>query len=339
MLDEKRLEREQYIADAMKTLAQELGAVGVKARDHRPAQAHLFHLEQDARQEPGFQRGVRRARAARDRAGGRRTATRALGVVHNLWQPIPKEFDDYISRPKGNLYQSLHTAVIGPRGRTLEVQIRTEEMHRQAEYGVAAHWQYKEEGQSLASAFEQKVAWLRAAARLARRGRRSEARKARPQLDDSIYVLTPQGRVLDLPAGSTPIDFAYALAHRPRPPLPRRAGRRPHRQARHAARQRPARRDRGGEERRPLARLAEPGARLRPERARPPQDPPVVQRQGARRNRGGGARRGGEGAAPRGCNARQPGSAGDEARAWKSQTRCSPPSRATRSTSGSCRSR
>jgi GTP pyrophosphokinase len=126
-------------------------------------------------------------------------------VVHNLWQPIPKEFDDYISRPKGNLYQSLHTAVLGPRGRTLEVQIRTEEMHRQAEYGVAAHWQYKEKAKA-SKQFEQKVAWLRQLLAW-----REEVPIQKPELDDVIYVLTPQGRVLDLPAGSTPIDFAYAL--------------------------------------------------------------------------------------------------------------------------------
>src|SRR3954470_19567973 len=84
----------------------------------------------------------------------------ALGVVHNVWTPIPREFDDYISRPKGNLYQSLHTAVIGPSGKTLEVQIRTEEMHRQAEYGVAAHWQYKEKTRT-SKQFEEKIAWLR----------------------------------------------------------------------------------------------------------------------------------------------------------------------------------
>src|SRR5258706_2296134 len=132
----------------------------------------------------------------------------ALGVVHNLWQPIPREFDDYISRPKGNLYQSLHTAAIGPGGRTLEVQIRTAAMHRQAELGVAAHWRYKEGGKPTRaeSAFAEKVAWLRQLP-----AGRDEVPVQRPQLEETIYVLTPQGRVIDLPAGATPIDFAYAL--------------------------------------------------------------------------------------------------------------------------------
>ena len=132
----------------------------------------------------------------------------ALGVVHNLWQPIPKEFDDYISRPKGNLYQSLHTAVVGPGGKTVEVQIRTEEMHRQAEYGVAAHWRYKEPGKASKgeSLFEQKVAWLRQLLAW-----RDEVPVKKPELDDTIYVVTPKAQVIALPAGATPIDFAYAL--------------------------------------------------------------------------------------------------------------------------------
>jgi GTP pyrophosphokinase len=134
----------------------------------------------------------------------------ALGVVHNLWHPIPREFDDYISRPKDNLYQSLHTAVIGPGGKTLEVQIRTEAMHRQAEYGVAAHWQYKEKVKA-SRAFEEKIAYLREL--LAWRDEVADWQPSARQasLDDTVYVLTPQGKVLDLPAGSTPIDFAYAL--------------------------------------------------------------------------------------------------------------------------------
>ena len=209
MLDEKRLEREQYIAGAMKTLAQELGAVGVKAQiTGRPK--HIYSIWNKMRGKSLDFSEVYDVRALRVIVPEVKDCYSALGVVHNLWQPIPKEFDDYISRPKGNLYQSLHTAVMGPRGRTLEVQIRTEEMHRQAEYGVAAHWRYKEKAKaSQAIRAEGRVA--APAARLAGRspGPRHERRTA--ALDDVVYVLTPQGRVLDLPAGSTPIDFAYAL--------------------------------------------------------------------------------------------------------------------------------
>src|SRR5687767_13917354 len=159
MLDEKRLEREQYIAGAMKTLAQELGAVGVKAQiTGRPK--HIYSIWNKMRGKSLDFSEVYDVRALRVIVPEVKDCYAALGVVHNLWQPIPKEFDDYISRPKGNLYQSLHTAVLGPRGRTLEVQIRTEEMHRQAEYGIAAHWQYKEKAKA-SKAFEQKVALLR----------------------------------------------------------------------------------------------------------------------------------------------------------------------------------
>jgi GTP pyrophosphokinase len=140
----------------------------------------------------------------------------ALGVVHNLWQPIAREFDDYISRPKGNLYQSLHTAVLGPGGKTLEVQLRTEQMHRHAELGIAAHWRYKEAGKPTRadSAFDDKIAWLRQLLawrdEIADRSSWTEQTQ-RAALDDTIYAVTPQGKVVDLPAGSTPIDFAYAL--------------------------------------------------------------------------------------------------------------------------------
>ena len=140
----------------------------------------------------------------------------ALGVVHNLWTPIPREFDDYISRPKPNGYRSLHTAVAGPDGRALEVQIRTGEMHRHAEFGVAAHWRYKEGAAAgrAESGFEQRIAWLRQL--LAWRDEVADSSDWTEQLrhgasDETVYVLTPQGRVIDLPAGSTPVDFAYAL--------------------------------------------------------------------------------------------------------------------------------
>ena len=133
-----------------------------------------------------------------------------LGVVHDLWTPVEGEFDDYIASPKANDYKSLHTAVVGPEGRTLEVQIRTDEMHQHSEHGVAAHWRYKE-GRRADQKFDAKIAWLRQvlawkADVLAGEG---AGRVPRGVFEETIYVLTPQGRVVDLPAGATPIDFAY----------------------------------------------------------------------------------------------------------------------------------
>ncbi|HKX37959.1 MAG TPA: bifunctional (p)ppGpp synthetase/guanosine-3',5'-bis(diphosphate) 3'-pyrophosphohydrolase, partial [Burkholderiales bacterium] len=204
MLDEKRLEREHYIARAMAQLKTELEEVGLTANlTGRPK--HIYSIWNKMRAKQVDFSEVYDVRALRVIVPEVKDCYTALGVVHNLWQPIPREFDDYISRPKGNLYQSLHTAVLGPGGKTLEVQIRTEEMHRQAEYGVAAHWQYKEKAKA-SKAFEQKVAWLRQLLAW-----RDEVPIKKPQVDDVIYVLTPQARVIDLPVGATPIDFAYTL--------------------------------------------------------------------------------------------------------------------------------
>jgi len=210
MLDERRVERQQYIARTIATLARELEEVGVKAEiTGRPK--HIYSIWNKMRSKSLDFSEVYDVRAARIIVPSVKDCYTALGVVHNLWQPIPKEFDDYISRPKGNLYQSLHTAVVGPAGRTLEVQIRTEEMHRQAEFGVAAHWRYKEPGKPSRreGAFEQKIAWLREL--LAWRDEIADWGKSAKAIDESVYVLTPQGKVIDLPAGSTPLDFAYAL--------------------------------------------------------------------------------------------------------------------------------
>ncbi|HEX5767952.1 MAG TPA: bifunctional (p)ppGpp synthetase/guanosine-3',5'-bis(diphosphate) 3'-pyrophosphohydrolase [Burkholderiales bacterium] len=204
MLDEKRLERERYIANAMETLSRELGALHITGQiTGRPK--HIYSIWNKMRTKQLDFSELYDVRALRVIVPEVKDCYAALGVVHNLWQPIPREFDDYISRPKGNLYQSLHTAVVGPGGKTLEVQIRTEEMHRQAEYGIAAHWQYKEKAKP-SQQFDQKVAWLRQLLAW-----RDEVPVKKPELEDSIYVLTPQGKVIDLPAGSTPIDFAYAL--------------------------------------------------------------------------------------------------------------------------------
>ncbi len=215
MLDEKRAERELYIERAISVLSRELAAAGVQAEiTGRPK--HIYSIWNKMRVKGLDFSELYDVRALRVIVPAQPDCYTALGVVHNLWQPIPKEFDDYISRPKGNLYQSLHTAVIGPEGKTLEVQIRTEAMHRQAEFGIAAHWRYKEAGKPARAqgAFEERIALLREllAWRDEVAGSAAWAEQTRrAALDDTVYVLTPQGRVVDLPAGSTAIDFAYAL--------------------------------------------------------------------------------------------------------------------------------
>ena len=219
MLDEKRVEREQYIAGAMAQLRRSLEEAGI-AGEVAGRPKHIYSIWNKMRAKDLDFSEVYDVRALRVIVPSPRECYTVLGIVHDLWEPIPKEFDDYISRPKGNNYQSLHTAVIGPGGRTLEVQIRTEAMHRQAEFGIAAHWRYKEgkaaprSSARAEAAFDNKIAWLREllAWRDEVAGNASWAEKTRKaSLDDTIYVLTPQGKVVDLPAGATPVDFAYTL--------------------------------------------------------------------------------------------------------------------------------
>ncbi|HLX79164.1 MAG TPA: bifunctional (p)ppGpp synthetase/guanosine-3',5'-bis(diphosphate) 3'-pyrophosphohydrolase [Burkholderiales bacterium] len=221
MLDQKRVERERYIASAMEVLGNELKKIGLQAEvTGRPK--HIYSIWNKMRAKQLDFSDVHDVRALRVIVPTPADCYSALGVVHDLWEPIPKEFDDYISRPKGNNYQSLHTAVIGPGGRTLEVQIRTEEMHRQAEFGIAAHWRYKESAKASKThapartdiAFDNKIAWLREL--LAWRDEVADsatwAEKTRKaSFDDTIYVITPQGKVIDLPSGATAVDFAYML--------------------------------------------------------------------------------------------------------------------------------
>ncbi len=210
LLDEKRNDREAYIEGVIATLQKELGALGIRATiQGRPK--HIYSIWRKMRGKNLAFESLYDIRAVRVIVSNVRECYTVLGIVHDLWTPVEGEFDDYIANPKVNDYRSLHTAVVGPGGRTLEVQIRTEEMHAHSEHGVAAHWRYKE-GARTDRKFDAKIAWLRQVLSWRNELLTGEegAKRAREGLfEDTIYVLTPQGRVVDLPAGSTPVDFAY----------------------------------------------------------------------------------------------------------------------------------
>jgi GTP pyrophosphokinase len=220
-LDGKRREREAFIERVLATLRTEIDKLGLRAElTGRPK--HIWSIHRKMQSKNLAFEALFDIRAVRIQVDGNADCYAALGLVHNLWQPITGEFDDYIAQPKANHYQSLHTAVIGPEGKTLEVQIRTFAMHAASEHGVAAHWRYKEGAGHKTAAdrkFEAKIAWLREMlewkselAQIADKEGSSLSEPVRQGLfNDTIYVFTPQGRVIDLPAGATPVDFAYHL--------------------------------------------------------------------------------------------------------------------------------
>lgn len=224
LLDEKRIEREGYIAQAIARLQKELDAAGIRAEvSGRPK--HIYSIWKKMRGKDLDFADLYDVRAFRVIVDDIKDCYAVLGIVHHVWQPIPREFDDYISRPKANGYKSLHTVVIGDDGRAFEVQIRTQEMHHFAEYGVAAHWRYKEAGAkgyggqfAANESYDEKIAWLRQLLAWKDDADHSVAHDESPweqlkhaAIDDHIYTLTPQARVLALPQGATPLDFAYYL--------------------------------------------------------------------------------------------------------------------------------
>ena len=212
-LDERRVEREAFIANSIARLKHDVEAIGVKAEVYgRPK--HIYSIWNKMRNKNVSFDQVYDVRALRVMVTEVRDCYAVLSLVHELWEPIPKEFDDYILKPKGNNYQSLHTAVRAADGRAMEVQIRTYEMHRHAELGVAAHWRYKEGAKSDGGAYDEKIALLRQLLSWREEvtdGAAWEQHTRQAALDDTVYVATPQGRVIDLPAGATAIDFAYRL--------------------------------------------------------------------------------------------------------------------------------
>ena len=214
LLDEKRTERLEYIENFLNILRGELKKYNVHFEvAGRPK--HIYSIYKKMVKKKLSFDGLFDIRAVRILVDTVPECYTTLGIVHSLWQPIPGEFDDYIANPKGNGYKSLHTVIVGPEDKGVEVQIRTFDMHQFNEFGVAAHWRYKEGGKG-DSAYEQKIAWLRQLLdwreNMAESGKEDLAAAFKTELfNDTIYVLTPHGKVLSLPTGATPIDFAYAL--------------------------------------------------------------------------------------------------------------------------------
>jgi len=214
LLHERRLDREHYINEVMGQLRLELEATGVKA-DISGRAKHIYSIWRKM-QRKGLQFSqIYDVRAVRVLVPEVRDCYTALGIVHTLWRHIPKEFDDYIANPKENGYRSLHTAVLGPEGKVLEVQIRTQTMHEEAELGVCAHWRYKgTDVKSGSNHYEEKISWLRQVLEwheeLGDIGGLAE--QLRVDIEpDRVYVFTPDGHAIDLPKGATPLDFAYRV--------------------------------------------------------------------------------------------------------------------------------
>ncbi len=213
-LDETRIEREAYIDTTKAVLRDALEKAGIEG-EITGRSKHIYSIYDKLKRKRCAIEELYDIRALRVIVPEMKDCYATLGIVHSMFQPVPGEFDDYIAKPKANNYRSLHTSVIGPHNRALEVQIRTQDMHQSSEYGVAAHWNYKEGGQAARDAsFAAKIASLRQVLswgnEVSSPGELLAGFKS-SLFDETIFVLTPQGKIIDLPKDSTPIDFAYAV--------------------------------------------------------------------------------------------------------------------------------
>lgn len=216
-LDIRRAEREQYLETVKTRLIKEISAEGIPIVQISARPKHIYSIYRKMERKRVSFDQIYDIHALRVIVPEKGQCYQVLGVVHNIWRPIPGELDDYIGAPKNNFYQSLHTAVIDDQGKTIEVQIRTPEMHENAEYGIAAHWRYKE-GTAHDKVFEERLRYLR---RLIESAAEDVGADSDPQefvkamrsdvFQSRVYVFTPKGDVIDLPSGATPIDFAYHI--------------------------------------------------------------------------------------------------------------------------------
>ena len=212
LLDGRRIDRERHIELVKESLQTEFESADIQAEIYgRPK--HIYSIWRKMQRKNIDFHEIFDVQAVRVLVDNPRDCYAVLGIVHGLWHHVPHEFDDYIANPKTNNYRSLHTAVIGPEGKAVEVQIRTREMHEHAELGIAAHWRYKE-GAHYDAGFEKKIAWLRQLLEWKDEEPSADEfvdRFKSESIDERVYVLTPQGEVVDMPAGATALDFAYHI--------------------------------------------------------------------------------------------------------------------------------
>jgi len=209
----KRREREDYINLVIAKLREQLDEAGIRA-DISGRPKNFYSIYQKMVSQGKDLAEIYDLTAVRVIVDSVRDCYATLGIVHTMWKPIPGRFKDYIAMPKQNMYQSLHTTLVGPSGEAFELQIRTDEMHRTAEYGIAAHWRYKESGRSTSGQFDEKLAWLRRILEWQHETKDAKEFMESLKIDlfsDVVFVFTPKGDVIELPAGSGPIDFAYRI--------------------------------------------------------------------------------------------------------------------------------